>query len=96
MKRGREYERASGPRKRKLDHLLITCCTAASGPRGFHCFDSSDMTSDRQLDWTATDLAVLNGRVIANRGVRTGRKPSSAVRTNHLDIFFEVHTLSYT
>jgi hypothetical protein len=94
MKRGREYERASGPRKRKLDHLLITCCTAASGPRGFHCFDSSDMASDRQLDWTAADLAVLNGRVIANRGVRTGCKPSSAVRTNHLDIFFEVHGLS--
>jgi len=23
MKRGREYERASGPCKRKLDHLLI-------------------------------------------------------------------------
>ena len=38
-----------------------TCCTAASGPRGFHCFDSSDMASDRQLDWTAADLAVLNG-----------------------------------
>ena len=67
---------------------------AQSGPRGFHCFDSSDMASDRQLDWTAADLAILNGRVIANRGVRTGRKPSSAVRTDHLDIFFEVHFLS--
>jgi hypothetical protein len=54
------------------------------------------MASNRQLDWTATDLAILNGRVIANRGVRTGRKPSSAVRTNHLDIFFEVHTSNYT
>jgi hypothetical protein len=76
----------------------ITCSSPAallaSGPRGFHCFDSSDMASNRQLDWTTADLAVLNGRVIANRGVRTGCKPSSAVRTDHLDIFFEVHTLS--
>jgi hypothetical protein len=51
------------------------------------------MASYRQFDWTTANLAILNGRVIANRGVRTGRKPSSAVRTDHLDIFFEVHTL---
>ena len=69
-------------------------CASTLGPRGFHCFDSSDMTGDRQLDWATANLAILNGRVIANRGVRTGRKPSSAVRTNHLDIFFEVHTNS--
>jgi hypothetical protein len=69
----------------------LTCCTGTSGPSGFHCFDSSDVASDRQLNWTAANLAILDSRVIANRGVRTGRKPSSAVRTNHLDIFFEVH-----
>jgi hypothetical protein len=61
------------------------------GPRGFHCFDSPDMAGDRQLDRTAANLTIFDCRVIANRGVRTGRKPRSAVRTNHLDIFFEVH-----
>jgi hypothetical protein len=29
MKRGREYERASGPRKRKLDHLALQLATLA-------------------------------------------------------------------
>jgi hypothetical protein len=62
------------------------------GASGFHCFDSSDMASDRQLDRTAANLTIFDCRVIANRGVRTGRKPRAAVRTDHLDIFFEVHT----
>ncbi len=94
MERGREYERASGQRKGKLDRQRLNLMHYPLSPGGFHCFDSSDMASDRQLDRATANLAVLDGRVIANRGVRTGRKPSSAVRTNHLDVFFEVHVRS--
>ena len=93
MKRGREYERANGSRKRKTRSLRasITLARQALGSGGFDCFDPSDVASYRQLDRAAANLAILNGAVIANRGVRTGCKPSSAVRTYHLDIFFEVH-----
>lgn len=86
-------ERMARARENWVTYASV-CCTSTSGPGGFHCFDPSDVAGHRQLDRAAANLAILNGAVIANRGVRTGCKPSSAVRTNHLDIFFEVHALS--
>jgi hypothetical protein len=84
----------TGRARENWNTCASTRCTGPLGPSGFHCFDSSNVASDRQLDWATANLAVLDRRVIANRGVRTGHKPSSAVRTDHLDIFFEVHARS--
>jgi len=69
MKEDGNMRRASGPRKKNW----ITCSSPVARRIRPAWLSTASLpplvTSDRQLDWNATDLAVLNGRVMANRGV---------------------------
>jgi hypothetical protein len=57
----------------------------------FDPFHFAGVTSHANLNRTAADLAVFDGRKTPLRRVGERRKYRSAVGAGHLDLFFEVH-----